>query len=266
VIAIGYLFMILVGVVLGLIGGGGAILTMPVLVYLFQVPPVLATSYSLFIVGLASGVGVWRYHLQGLVDYKIAFTFLLPSFLGTYLARHILLPWLPEVIFQADSFSLSKDQLVMVCFSIVMVSASLSMIRSKKTLVESKLAQRWKQVLQMGVLGIAVGFVAGFVGAGGGFLIIPALVLFAGLSMTGAVPTSLLIIAINSLVAFAGDVAVAVKVNWSFLISSSLASVFGLLMGVKLSSRFTPASLKTGFGWFVLLMGAFILVQQMLGH
>lgn len=261
-IIIGYLSMLLVGVVLGLIGGGGAILTMPILVYLFQVPPVLATSYSLFIVGIASVVGVWRYHLQGLVDYKTAFTFLFPSFVGTYLARHALLPNLPDIIFQTPSFSFSKDQLVMVCFALVMVGASLSMIRSQKTLVESQQAQRWKQILQLAVLGIVVGFVAGFVGAGGGFLIIPALVFFAGLSMKGAVPTSLLIISINSLVAFAGDVAVAVQVNWSFLLSSSVAAVMGLFWGVKLSSRFSAAALKTGFGWFVLLMGVWILTQQ----
>lgn len=263
-ITIGYFSMSLVGVVLGLIGGGGAILTMPILVYLFQVPPVVATSYSLFIVGLASVVGVWRYHLQGLVDYKIAFTFLLPSFLGTSLARHILLPRIPNVIFEAGAFSLSKDQLVMICFSIVMVAASWSMIRSKKNISGSKLVKRGEQIFQLGILGIAVGFVAGFVGAGGGFLIIPALVLFAGLTMKGAVPTSLLIIAINSLVAFAGDLVVSIKVNWAFLMGSALAAVLGLFVGIKLSSRFTPASLKTGFGWFVLLMGAFILAQQML--
>jgi len=265
-VAIGYFSMVLVGIVLGLIGGGGAILTMPILVYLFQVPPVLATSYSLCIVGLASVIGVWRYHLQGLVEYKTAFTFLFPSFLGTFLARHLLLPNLPEVIFQTPSFLVTKDQLVMVCFAVVMVAASLSMIRSQKTLLESKQAQRWKQILQLVVLGIAVGFVAGFVGAGGGFLIIPALVFFSGLSMKSAVPTSLLVIAINSLVAFLGDLAIAVNVDWRFLLAASFSAIVGLFVGVRTSGFFTPAALKKGFGWFVLFMGAWILARQILIH
>ncbi|TWW08717.1 UPF0721 transmembrane protein, partial [Planctomyces bekefii] len=226
---IGYLAMILVGLVLGLIGGGGAILTMPLLVYLCAVPPVLATSYSLFIVGMTSAFGVWRYHQQKLVDYRVALVFVTPSFLGTYLARHVLLPALPHPVFEGANFVLGKDQLVMIVFATVMVAASLSMIRSR---APSTGSDREKgQSVQLVLWGFLVGAVAGFVGAGGGFLIIPALVTLGGIPMTVALPTSLFIIATNSLVAFAGDLWAGTSVDWILLAATTTAAFVGLLMG-----------------------------------
>lgn len=261
---LGYFAMGIVGVVLGLIGGGGAILTMPILVYLFSVTPVLATSYSLFIVGGASLIGVWRYHLQGLVEYRTALIFIFPSFIGTFLARQVVLPLLPEVLVQFSFFVLTKDKLVMMAFATVMVAASWSMIRTKPSAPLEGNKKDWRAVMKLLAVGLGVGFVAGFVGAGGGFLIIPALVFFANLSMTAAVPTSLFIISMNSLVGFAGDLLSSVKVEWSFLIFSSLSAGGGLFLGTKLSKLFTPHHLKAGFGWFVLLMGLWILTRQVL--
>jgi uncharacterized membrane protein YfcA len=257
----GYFAMLLVGLVLGLLGGGGAILTMPILVYLFAVSPVLATSYSLFIVGCASLVGVWRYHLQGLVDYKTATIFLLPSFMGTHAARRMLLPSIPNEVAHFANFTLGKDQLVMTVFAIIMVSASGSMIRAQRS--KPQLIENAKSaILKLMALGFVVGFVAGFVGAGGGFLIIPALVVVGGIAMSTAVATSLFIISANSLVGFAGDLLGQVEIDWSLLVTATAVSTVGLFAGVRLSRSFSPGTLKVGFGWFVLVMGAWILARQ----
>jgi uncharacterized membrane protein YfcA len=257
---IGYIAMLFVGGTLGLIGGGGAILTVPIMVYLFKTPAVLATSYSLFVVGIASLFGVWRYHQKKMVDYPTAINFALPSFLGTYLARRVLMPKLPAVIFQIGENSFSKDQLVMTVFALVMVGASVSMIRGGKDSEGSAevVQNRWL----LGMLGLGVGFVAGFVGAGGGFLIIPALVVLAGMPMTKAVGTSLLIISANSLFGFGGDLLAANEMAWSFLAITTGIALVGIFLG-SYAARFVPASkLKPAFGWFVLLMGSYVLFTQ----
>lgn len=260
---LGYIAMIFVGLSLGLIGGGGSILTMPILVYLFAISPVLATSYSLFIVGSAALFGVWRYHLQGLVDYRTAITFVTPSFLGTYLARHVLLPWIPSEVFQLDGFVLSKDQLIMIVFAVIMLGASISMIRPR-TNSAKKIHNSWKGLAQLILLGLMVGFAAGFVGAGGGFLIIPALVVFGGLAMNTAVATSLFIISANSMVAFGGDLLAGVSIDWTFLTATTGVAALGLFAGVKFSRAVSPAVLKVSFGWFVMVMGTWIIAKQLI--
>lgn len=257
---IGYIAMLFVGATLGIIGGGGAILTVPIMVYLFNTSAVLATSYSLFIVGVSSLFGVWRYHQNRLVDYRTAIYFALPSFVGTYLARRELMPRIPTVIFQIGDGSFSKDQLVMTVFAFVMIAASVSMIRKGKATESSTSGDR--NTLLLSLLGLAVGFVAGFVGAGGGFLIIPALVVMVRMPMAMAVGTSLLIISANSLFGFAGDFLAAAQMNWSFLASTTGLALVGIFVG-SYAARFVSASkLKPGFGWFVFLMGAYILFQQ----
>jgi uncharacterized membrane protein YfcA len=258
---IGYIAMFFVGGTLGLIGGGGAILTVPIMVYLFNTPAVLATTYSLFVVGISSLFGVWRYHQQNLVDYPKAVNFALPSFVGTYLARRVLMPKLPAVVFQVGEYSYGKDQLVMTIFALVMVGASVSMIRGGKNsgASERRPPSRWL----LGTLGLGVGFVAGFVGAGGGFLIIPALVVMASMPMTKAVGTSLLIIAANSLFGFGGDLYAAKEMAWSFLLITTAIALVGIFVGSH-AARFVPASrLKPAFGWFVLLMGAYVMLRQL---
>lgn len=258
---IGYVAMLFVGGTLGLIGGGGAILTVPIMVYLFKTPAVLATSYSLFVVGVSSLFGVWRYHQKRLVDYPTAINFALPSFIGTYLARRILMPRLPAVIFQIGEHTFSKDRLVMTVFALVMVGASVSMIRGRKdSAAHAGVTQsRWL----LGTLGLGVGFVAGFVGAGGGFLIIPALVVLAGMQMATAVGTSLLIISANSLFGFAGDVLAAVEMDWSLLGIATGIALVGIFAG-SYAAQIVPASkLKPAFGWFVLLMGSYIMFGQL---
>ncbi len=261
----GYLSMFMVGLTLGMIGGGGAILTVPIMVYLFHVPAVLATSYSLFVVGASSLFGLMRYHRDRLVDYLTAVVFALPSFAGTYATRRVMLPMIPNVIGFQDSLSLSKDQLVIVVFAVVMVAASFSMIRGNKVeAVDSVDGEQSRSRWGLAVVGFLVGAVAGFVGAGGGFLIIPGLVVLNRMAMPLAVGTSLLIVATNSLIGFIGDVLAAVPIDWSFLFKVTVLSMVGVIVGVGLSRQISPNKLKKGFGWFVLANGCYILLRQVL--
>jgi uncharacterized membrane protein YfcA len=257
---VGYVTLVLVGISLGLIGGGGAILTVPILVYLFKTPVIDATSYSLFIVGLASLFGVWRYFQKRLVSHRVALGFLWPSFIGTYLARRVVTPWIPENILIGDYFSLSKDRLIMGAFALVMLGASFAMIRAP----EGASLKKVGSPLIFFVMALAVGFTAGFVGAGGGFLIIPALVLLAGMPMQNAVGTSLLIISVNSLFGFSGDVIAGKSIDWIFLLLATAFAFAGVFIGTLLSKYVSGAKLKQAFGWFVLVMGLFVLGGQLL--
>lgn len=254
--------MILVGVVLGLLGGGGAILTVPILVYLFHVPPVLATTYSLFVVGMSSLYGVWRYHRDRLVDYRVAFVFAIPSFLGTYLARRVLTPAMPEIVFHLGGRPFTKNDVIMMVFAIVMLSASRAMIRNNPAPEPNPEKGASQNLVLMILLGALVGFLAGFVGAGGGFLIVPALAIVAKIPMTRTVGTSLLIIAASSLVGFGGDFLAGVPLDWFFLACISILSSVGIFIGSYFSRFVRPVHLRKSFGWLVLVMGVFILFMQ----
>lgn len=197
---IGYVVSILIGLTLGLMGGGGSILTVPLLVYLFEITPVTATAYSLFIVGLTSLVGSAAYMNKKLVSFFTAFVFAVPAFTTVYLTRKFVVPSLPEELFSLGSFNVSKDMFIMVLFALLMLAASISMIKTRN---ETKIREQNKFNYTLLMLeGTAVGFLTGLVGAGGGFLIVPALVILANLPMKMAVGTSLLIIAVNSLIGF----------------------------------------------------------------
>lgn len=265
---LGYAAAVLMGSVLGLIGGGGSILTVPILVYLFKVPPVLATAYSLFIVGLTSIFGLIGYVRAGLVQFKTGIAFSIPAMLGVFAARKFLVPLIPQQLFSLGALAVTKDMLIMGLFAVMMVLASVSMIRKPKPKAESEADQavsEAKKILFIGIEGLIVGGLTGLVGAGGGFLVIPVLVHFAGLEMKTAVATSLLVIAIKSLVGFLGDLGGEQQLDWAFLGGFSVFTVVGALLG-SWSSKFVPGDkLKPAFGWFVLLMGIFILVSTGLG-
>jgi len=233
---LGYFGAILIGVVLGLIGGGGSILTLPVLVYLFGIEPVIATAYSLFIVGVAAVAGTLKNMSQKLVDFKTALIFALPAFIAVYLTRRYLVPSLPDPLLSLGDFSLTKDVGIMVFFALIMVLASVSMIRDRRKEADTNSENNEPQYNYplIVVEGFVVGVLTGIVGAGGGFLIIPALVLLAKLPMKKAVATSLLIIAIKSLIGFIGDIQV-IEIDWIFLLVFALLSVVGIFMGVRLN-------------------------------
>jgi len=252
---------LLIGLSLGLIGGGGSILTVPVLVYLFSVDPLQATAYSLFIVGATSAIGTYPKYKQGQVNLKTALIFGAPSILTVYATRKWLLPAIPTELGQWGNFILTKSVLLMLLFALLMVAASFSMIRTQKSLgtVEAK-PQSFNYPLIL-VEGAVVGLLTGLVGAGGGFLIIPALVILTGLPMKQAVGTSLLIIAAKSLIGFTGDLTEQ-KIDWVLLGFVTAMAVGGIIVGNQLSKKIDGNKLKKGFGWFVLVMGIYILVKE----
>lgn len=212
---IGYVLAILTGVVLGLIGGGGSILTVPVLVYVFQISPTLATAYSLFTVGTASAIAAWDYQKRGLIDFKVGALFAAPAFVGVYLVRRFVVPAMPEQVKVFGNLSMTKDTFILVVFAIVMLVAAIMMIRGRKEVKATE--KKSPSPFLVTAEGLIVGGLTGFVGAGGGFMIIPALVLLAGLEMKMAIGTSLFIITIKSLFGFVGDIQSTAEISWNFL-------------------------------------------------
>ncbi len=263
---LGYIAAVVIGISLGLIGGGGSILTVPILVYLMGIPPVYATAYSLFIVGLTSLVGSSVYYRKGLVDLKTAIIFGLPAIAGVYATRRFLIPAIPDELFNIGSIAITRGLLLMLIFAVLMIFASMSMIRNKKPKPAKLTADGKRHFNYPAILaeGAIVGTLTGLVGAGGGFLIIPALVLFSGLEMKMAVGTSLLIIAAKSLLGFMGDVGnPELTIDWQLLGIFSTLAVLGSFVGIKLSDKVSADSLKKGFGWFVLAMGVYIMAKEL---
>lgn len=261
----GYIASIIIGISLGLIGGGGSILTVPVLVYLFGVEPMLATAYSLFIVGTSSLVGAFPKYKQGLISMKTAIVFGIPSIIAVFATRKFIVPAIPHEVFQIGEFVITKSILMMILFAILMLAASVSMIREKKNSKTTDETQEQKFNYPMIIIeGSVVGVLTGLVGAGGGFLIIPALVMLSKLPMKMAVGTSLLIIAAKSLIGFLGDLSThAEKMDWKLLLIITVLAVAGIFAGNTLSKKIDGNKLKKGFGWFVLLMGIYIIVNEL---
>jgi uncharacterized membrane protein YfcA len=245
-----------------MIGGGGSILTVPILVYLFAIDPILATAYSLFIVGLTALAGGIGYLRQGEVDLKTGFLFALPSFLGVYLVRAYGVPALPDPVWTLGEISLRKPLLIMGVFAMLMVLASVTMIRGPRAPTQKAPLSPRARIALIAAEGLVVGAVTGFVGAGGGFLIIPALVILVGLPMKKAVGTSLFIIAAKSLIGFVGDLQHQVLIDWNLLLSIAAIAVIGLFLGMKLAKKLPEVLLKKGFGYFVLVMGCLVLADQ----
>jgi len=257
----GYFASLLIGVSLGLIGGGGSILTVPVLVFLFGVDPVLATAYSLFIVGATSLVGAFPKYRNNEINIKTAVIFGIPSIAAVYATRAYVVPAIPAEVFSFGSFVLTKSVLMMMLFAVLMVFASVSMIRSKPAVQQEEGEQVFNYPMIL-LEGAIVGVLTGLVGAGGGFLIIPALVLFSKLPMKQAIGTSLLIIAAKSLIGFTGDLGKQ-TMDWILLSSVTALAIIGIFAGNLLSKRVSADSLKKGFGWFVLVMGLYIIIKEL---
>lgn len=259
---IGYLASVIIGISLGLIGGGGSILTVPVLVYLFQIEPVVATAYSLFIVGSSSLVGAVPKYKQGNVNVKTAIIFGIPSIIAVYATRKWVVPSIPATIFHWGEWVMTKSLLLMLLFAVLMVVASFSMIRSKNRIENEMNAEQVFNYPLILVEGILVGILTGLVGAGGGFLIIPALVMLSKLPMKQAVGTSLVIIAAKSLIGFTGDLQTQF-IDWKLLLTVSILAIAGIFIGDRLSKKVDGNNLKKAFGWFILIMGLYIIIQQL---
>ncbi|SFP73472.1 sulfite exporter TauE/SafE family protein [Parafilimonas terrae] len=255
----GYIASLFIGISLGLIGGGGSILTVPVLVYLFGVSPVLATSYSLFIVGSTSLIGAFNSWRKNLVDFRTTLLFGISSILTVFVIRKLIIPNIPEDIFIAG-FHFKFSVLTMILFGVLMLAASFSMLTNKVTEHHSN---HKKNIGVLILYGTGIGLVTGFLGAGGGFLLIPALVLLLHLHMKKAVGTSLLIIALNSLTGFAGDIGHH-KTDWFFLLTVSAIAIAGIFIGGLFSKKIDGEKLRKVFGWFVLAMGIYIIIKETL--
>jgi len=255
---LGYFASIIIGLSLGLIGGGGSILTIPILVYLFKINPELATSYSLFIVGITSLMGCISHYRMGNLQIKAALYFAIPSIFSILIIRKVIFPQIAETLFTIANYQVSKSFLIMIVFSLLMIAASISMIRKNNVVSTSGNTN----YIQLAFIGFFVGIVTGFLGAGGGFLIIPALLFFAKLPMKQAVGTSLLIIFINSSIGFGGDLYIRTPIDYGFLLIVSSIAFIGMLIGAQLSKRIDGAKLKPIFGWFVLIMGIYIITKE----
>jgi len=260
---LGYAGAFAMGMTLGLIGGGGSILTVPVLVYLFSVDAVLATAYSLFIVGSTSLIGSFTHMKLGNIHWMTALVFGFPSIISVYFTRAVLVPMIPDPIAQIGSLDLTKSVGLLLLFAVIMLLASWSMIRkqTKKTESGEEVEYNYPIILLEGAI---VGVVTGLVGAGGGFLIIPALVVLAKLPMKKAVGTSLIIIAAKSLIGFTGDLHGQESIDWRFLLIFTSIAILGIVTGSVLSKRISGDKLKPAFGWFVLCMGVYIIVKETL--
>ena len=256
---IGYISALFVGLVMGLVGGGGSILSVPIFVYLFGFDPVTATTLSLFVVGITSFVGAAGFVKQKLIDFQTAWIFGIPSILGVLFSRRLILPNLPEYIIHRWGMVVSKDLFLLLLFSVLMLVASIKMIR--KTERPSGVKQSGNNYTILVSQGLLVGIVTGLIGAGGGFLIVPALVMLIGLPMKKAVGTSLFIIGLNSVLGFLSSMEM-VKNEYTFMLVFTALSVLGIFIGIAVAKKIDGRKLKPAFGWFVLLMGLFIIIKE----
>jgi uncharacterized membrane protein YfcA len=257
---LGYIAAIGIGLSLGLVGAGGSILTVPVLVYLFGIDATLATAYSLVIISATTSVGAFKNYQKQLVSFPVAFSFGLSSMLTVFLIRHFILPAIPSELFSIQGLVVYKSAATMLVFALLMLVAAYFMIRDQS--VTQKLTNAPASVLKLLLYGIGAGLITGFLGAGGGFVLIPALVLVVQLPMKKAVGTSLLIIALNSLVGIAGDWG-HVQLDWIFAASLIALALLGLFMGVVLSAKLPDMLLKKYFGWFVFCMGLVVMLSEL---
>ena len=257
----GYIASALIGISLGLIGGGGSILTVPVLVYLFGLSPLLATSYSLFVVGSTSLVGAVNNLRKGFVSLKTVGIFGVSSVFIVFITRKIILPLIPTYLFKIGQIEVTESLLTMIFFALLMVFAAISMIRNEQKDTMDRVEEKELHVHKLLSYGVMIGLLTGLLGAGGGFLLIPVLVLLVGLPMKEAIGTSLLIISLNSLIGFTGDLG-HFHMDWGFLSAVTLIAIAGIVAGGLLSQKIPGYRLKKGFGWFVLAMGLCIFVRE----
>lgn len=260
IVAAGYIAAILIGISLGLIGGGGSILTIPVLVYLFGVPPLSATGYSLFIVGCTSMVGAVKNYRSKHVNIKTALAFSAVSTITVLVVRKFLLHIIPDHLFTVGNYIITKSFMTMVLFAMLMIFAAIKMIAGEPPKDCPECATKF-QVDKIIFSGLCIGLLTGLLGAGGGFLIIPMLIFLFRLPVKMAIGTSLLIIAINNLLGFTGDV-IHTTINWSLLLPITVVAVTGIFIGSKLGEKINGNKLRKGFGWFVIIVGIYIIIKE----
>jgi uncharacterized membrane protein YfcA len=255
-----YMASILIGLCLGLIGAGGSILTIPVFVYILKTDPVASTIYSMFIVGCCSLVGSILSFYKKLVDLKTALLFGMPSVTGVFIARKLIFPILPEKLFFIGSFEVTKDDLIMISLAIIMFFISMKMLkRSVEPIMKNDTPRRRTALVLL--QGTITGIITGLLGIGGGFLIVPALLLLLRLPVRSAIGTTLVIITINSTAGFVSSYS-SIPMEWTLLIKFALGSIVGIIAGTKLSERIQANNLKKSLGWFIVFTSVYILYRQ----
>jgi len=259
---IGYFGAFLTGIVIGLFGGGGSILAVPIFVYLFKLNPVIATSYSMFVVGSSAAIGTLINLKKKLIEYKTAGIFTLPALVSVFLTRRFLIPNIPKVLLSSESFDITKEMGLMLFFSSIIMLSSVLMMKKPKTETITNLNTNKNYGLLI-FIGLGVGVLTGLVGAGGGFIIVPALVLFARLTIKQAVTTSLIIITFNSLIGFSSDVSF-LEIEWNFLMLFTVISVLGIFVGTYISNYIRESTLKTNFARFMILMAVVIIFKELI--
>ncbi len=258
----GYLMVFIIGVVMGMIGAGGSILTSSVLIYVFSINPVLSASYTLLNVGIISLVGVVQYFRKDQVDIRTGLMFALPALLVVFIMRRLIMPSIPTCICQFGSFGLTKELMVMVVFALVMILVSWSMIL--QPVPKGNTRSNNRSGLAMILPGGLAGIITGFTGAGGGFVIVPALIFFTGLDIKKAVGTSLFIISINTASGFIGDYSSGVQYDWSFLLKLISVTVAGMLFSSLLANRISNTKLRRVFGITILAIGCWIVIKELI--
>ena len=258
---IGFFGAFLTGIVIGLFGGGGSILAVPIFVYLFKLNPVIATSYSMFVVGFSAAIGTLINIKKKLIKYKTAFVFTLPALVSVFLTRHYMIPNIPDILLSFESFNITKKMGLMLFFSLIIIMSSVFMIKKPTTVSASNLNTRRNDSYLL-LIGLSVGLLTGLVGAGGGFLIVPALVLLVKLPIKKAISTSLFIISIQSLIGFLGDLNTLV-IDWKFLLTFTFISILGIFIGLTLSKKISAKGLKKGFGYFTVFMAIYIVYKEL---
>jgi hypothetical protein len=257
---IGYLAAILIGISLGLIGGGGSILTVPVLVFLFLIEPEQATSYSLFIVGTTSLIGAINNYRNDCISFRTVKLFGLSSVITVFITRKFIIPLIPKILFIINGWEVKESFITMIFFAILMLLSSVSMIRGKERITSAN--ENEATFYSLFFYGVGIGIVTGLLGAGGGFLLIPTLVVIVGLPMKKAIGTSLLIIALNSLIGFLGDIG-HFMIDWKLLLTLTSIAIAGIFIGGWLGKRISGSKLRTGFGWFILAMAIYVVMKEM---
>ena len=254
----GYVAMMAVGVVLGSMGAGGSMLSVPILVYLLGIPMEAASAYSLFLVGVTSVTGALLKQKQSSLSVQPALWFGIPSVAGSFLARKVIICKLPKVISFSENIQFSRDVLLMVVFSTLIISSSVMLLRKKQTI----LSLPARSIPKLIAVGLFTGMVAGLAGAGGGFLIVPSLIIFGGLPVPAATSTSLFIVASNALFGFCGDM-LKRDIDWYFLSAITALSLSGLLLGFWLQRKGTTALItQRQFAWITLTIGMLILAKE----
>lgn len=237
---------VFVGIALGLLGGGGSILTVPLLAYVAGMDAKQAIATSLLVVGVTSAIGAVSHARAGRVQWRTGLIFGAAGMAGAYLGG-VLARFIPGTV-------------LLIGFAVMMIATAIAMLRGRKNAMESTGPQRIP-VVKVVAEGLVVGLVTGLVGAGGGFLVVPALALLGGLPMPVAVGTSLVVIAMKSFAGLGGYLS-SVQIDWALALMVTAAAVAGALIGARLTALVNPDALRKAFGWFVLAMSSVILAQE----